>query len=98
MIGIPLYMTHSHIYTIHPACAACRVVATRTASPITNTTFFKMIDRGRWQRTIFEFRIDSNLNLVAVSREPAPASEGPGLRMGLFPCGAPPSLRVAFRV
>jgi hypothetical protein len=64
----------------------------RTVRPIANTAFFKMIDRGRWQRTIFEFRIDSNLHLVAVSREPAPASEGPGVRMGHFSSGASPSL------
>ncbi len=32
------------------------------------------------------------LQRVAGSREPAPASEGPGLRMGHFSSGAPPSL------
>jgi hypothetical protein len=57
-----------------------------------HSIFFKLIDRGRWQRTIFEFRIDSNLHLVAVLREPAPASEGPGVRMSHFSGGASPSL------
>jgi hypothetical protein len=70
------------------ACAACRDLV----RPIVNTALFKTIDSGRLQQTIFEFRIDSNLNLVAVSREPASVSERPGLRMGHFPSGASQSL------
>jgi hypothetical protein len=54
-------------------------------------SIFKMIDRCRWQRTIFEFRMDLSLHLVAVSRELAPASEGPGASFVLVnrvrPCG-----------
>jgi hypothetical protein len=38
------------------------------------------------------FLSDLLLQRVAGSREPAPASEGPGLRMGHFSSGAPPSL------
>jgi hypothetical protein len=44
------------------------------------------------QRTIFESWSDLLLQRVAGSREQAPASEGPGLRMGHFSSGAPPSL------
>jgi hypothetical protein len=53
---------------------------------------FKLLSFG--QRTIFIFESWSDLLLqrVAGSREPAPASEGPGLRMGHFSSGAPLSL------
>ncbi len=42
------------------------------------------------QRTIFYSWSDLLLQRVAGSREPVPASEGPGLRMGHFSSGAPP--------
>ncbi len=63
---------------INAAASRCSMSESRTFRPIANTAFFqvKMIDRGRRQWTIFEFRIDSNLYLVAVSREPP--APGPG--------------------
>ncbi len=58
----------------------------------------KLIFLSFEQRTIFESGSDLLVQRVAGSREPALASEleGPGLRMGHFSSGAPPSPSLAF--